>query len=77
RMRKKFGLQPVDDIVYYFKITEDPEGILATVLQTQAEYLRSTLKQELLDMASKQAEAFAEEEQEVNDSKFALAFVRA
>ncbi|KAJ2788001.1 isoleucine--tRNA ligase [Coemansia interrupta] len=77
RLRKKAGLQPVDDIVYYVQITEDPEGILATVLRTQAEYLRGTLKQDLLDMAAKQAPAFAEEVQEVNDSKFVLAFVRA
>ncbi|KAI7835027.1 isoleucyl-tRNA synthetase [Kickxella alabastrina] len=77
RLRKKAGLQPVDDVVYYYQITEDPNGVLANVLQTQASFLLQSLKQDLLEMATKQGEALAEEEQEINESKFVLAFVRA
>ncbi|KAJ2601018.1 isoleucine--tRNA ligase [Coemansia sp. RSA 1722] len=77
RLRKKSGLQALDDVVYYYQITEDPEDILATVLKSQAEFLRQTLKQDILSMAEKKAEAFAEEVQEINESKFVLAFVRA
>ncbi|KAJ2682155.1 isoleucine--tRNA ligase, partial [Coemansia spiralis] len=30
RLRKKAGLSPVDDIEYYFQVTHDPEGALAS-----------------------------------------------
>ncbi|KAJ1958694.1 isoleucine--tRNA ligase [Linderina pennispora] len=76
RMRKKAGLQAVDDVVYYYEITSDPEGSLAKVLETQAEFLRRNLKQGLNLMKDKAGVAFAEEEQEVGESKFVLAFVR-
>ncbi|KAJ2615173.1 isoleucine--tRNA ligase [Coemansia sp. RSA 1365] len=76
RLRKKAGLQPVDDVTYYYQIAQDPSDVLATVLQSQAEFLQRTLKQPLLTMAEKTADAFVEEEQEVNDSRFVLAFVR-
>ncbi|KAJ2451557.1 isoleucine--tRNA ligase [Coemansia sp. RSA 2336] len=76
RLRKKAGLQPVDDIVYYCQITQDPKGVLAGALKTQAKFLRENLKQDVLDMASKAADAFIEEEQEVDESKFMLAFTR-
>ncbi|KAJ1741604.1 isoleucine--tRNA ligase [Coemansia sp. RSA 1086] len=76
RLRKKAGLQPVDDIVYYCQITQDPKGVLANVLKTQAAFLHENLKQDILDMASKTTDAFIEEEQEVDESKFMLAFTR-
>ncbi|KAJ2370338.1 isoleucine--tRNA ligase [Coemansia sp. RSA 2611] len=76
RLRKKAGLQPVDDVAYYCAITQDPDSALASVFKTQAEFLREKLKQEMLDMSEKTEAAFVEEEQEVNDSKFMLAFVR-
>ncbi|KAJ2832727.1 isoleucine--tRNA ligase [Coemansia erecta] len=76
RLRKKAGLKPVDDIVYYFKITQDSDDALANVFKSQAGFLREKLKQEIFDISEKTAAAFIEEEQEVNDSKFMLSFVR-
>ncbi|KAJ1962748.1 isoleucine--tRNA ligase [Dipsacomyces acuminosporus] len=76
RLRKKAGLQAVDDVSYYYQITQDPEGVLAKVLSTQAEFLRRSLKQELNLLAEMKGDAFAQEEQEVSESKFILAFVR-
>ncbi|KAJ2805982.1 isoleucine--tRNA ligase [Coemansia guatemalensis] len=76
RLRKKVGLQPVDEVTYYYQISHDPSDVLATVLQAQAEFLQRTLQQPILAMAEKTADAFVEEEQEVNDSRFVLAFVR-
>ncbi|KAI8326453.1 isoleucyl-tRNA synthetase [Martensiomyces pterosporus] len=76
RLRKKAGLLAVDDVSYYYQITEDPEDVLATVLSAQAEFLRRSLKQDLQLFSEKKAEAFAEEEQDINGSKFVLAFVR-
>ncbi|KAJ2341240.1 isoleucine--tRNA ligase, partial [Coemansia sp. RSA 2618] len=76
RLRKKAGLKPVDDIVYYFKVTQDADGALANVFNAQAGFLREKLKQDMFDMSKKTAAALIEEEQEVNESKFLLSFVR-
>ncbi|KAJ2163188.1 isoleucine--tRNA ligase [Coemansia sp. RSA 552] len=76
RLRKKAGLQAVDDVKYYFKITQDTDGTLAAMLSSQAADLRANLKQDLLALEEADTAAFIEEEQEINDSKFVLAFVR-
>ncbi|KAJ2723620.1 isoleucine--tRNA ligase [Coemansia sp. Benny D115] len=77
RLRKKAGLQAIDDVYYYYQITQDPDNVLANVLASQAGFLKAALKQDLQTMNSKQGDAFVEEEQEINDSKFVLAFVHA
>ncbi|KAJ2492852.1 isoleucine--tRNA ligase [Coemansia sp. RSA 2050] len=76
RLRKKAGLTPVDDVVYHYQISEDPDGALASLFQTQADFLLRSLKQELLPMPVKTAELLAEEEHEINDSKFTLILLR-
>ncbi|KAJ2505542.1 isoleucine--tRNA ligase, partial [Coemansia sp. RSA 2052] len=76
RLRKKAGLMPVDDVVYYYQIGEDPSGALASVLQTQAEFLLRSLKQAFLPLPADAVEVFAEEEHELNQSKFTLVFTR-
>ncbi|KAI8607700.1 tRNA synthetases class I-domain-containing protein, partial [Chytriomyces sp. MP71] len=48
RLRKKAGLQPVDDVVYYYTMTKDPNGKLAQAMKAQSEYLSKNLKQEVL-----------------------------
>ncbi|KAJ3403103.1 isoleucine--tRNA ligase, partial [Chytridiales sp. JEL 0842] len=77
RLRKKAGLVPTDDIKYYMKITNDPEGKLAKAIQGQSEYLMKSLKQEFLPLESRPADAkvIAEEEQEIEETKFMLLFV--
>ncbi|KAI8896317.1 tRNA synthetases class I-domain-containing protein [Globomyces pollinis-pini] len=79
RLRKKAGLQPTDDVIYYAKLTEDPEKALANVLTTQAELLNRYLKQDIITSSTKNtgAELIIEEEQEVNGSKFLLSLVKA
>ncbi|KAJ2762507.1 isoleucine--tRNA ligase, partial [Coemansia nantahalensis] len=76
RLRKKAGLSPVDDVQYYFQIVHDPEGALASVFDAQEEHLARLVKQPIRPMSARPAGAFVEEEQEVNDAKFVLAFVR-
>ncbi|KAJ2682827.1 isoleucine--tRNA ligase [Coemansia sp. RSA 1285] len=76
RLRKKAGLVAVDDIKYYLDITEDPEGVLAKALKTHTDLFQRVLKQDILSAADKLEEAFTEEIQEVDDSKFMLSFVR-
>ncbi|KAJ2842583.1 isoleucine--tRNA ligase, partial [Coemansia erecta] len=76
RLRKKAGLMPVDDIKYYLAVTEDPDGVLAKVLNTHTDLFQRVLKQDILSAADKLEEAFIEEIQEVDDSKFMLSFVR-
>ncbi|KAJ2477150.1 isoleucine--tRNA ligase [Coemansia sp. RSA 2320] len=77
RLRKKAGLQPVDDVKYHYQITEDPSDALANVIKMQAEFLLRNLKQELLPLsAAAAADALAEEEQDINDSKFKLVLIR-
>ncbi|KAJ2708695.1 isoleucine--tRNA ligase, partial [Coemansia spiralis] len=61
---------------YYFQVTHDPEGALASVFEAQEEHLARLAKQPLRPMSAKTAAAFVEEEQDVNDAKFMLAFVR-
>ncbi|KAJ2584623.1 hypothetical protein EV177_010061, partial [Coemansia sp. RSA 1804] len=72
----KAGLVAVDDIKYYLDITEDPEGVLAKALKTHTDLFQRVLKQDILSAADKLEEAFIEEIQEVDDSKFMLSFVR-
>lgn len=74
RLRKKANLIAVDDVVYRHKITEDPQNALAEMLKAHAKYLKTMLKQDLFDYPADGA--FIEEEQEINGSKFMLAFVR-
>ncbi|KAJ1735581.1 isoleucine--tRNA ligase [Coemansia sp. Benny D160-2] len=76
RLRKKAGLVAVDDIKYYLDVTEDPEGVLAKALKTHTDLFQRVLKQDILSAADKLEEAFIEEIQEVDDSKFMLSFVR-
>ncbi|KAJ2818515.1 isoleucine--tRNA ligase [Coemansia furcata] len=76
RLRKKAGLMPVDDVAYHYQIGEDPNGALANLLQTQAEFLVRSLKQELLPLSARTVEPLAEEEHEINDSKFTLILMR-
>ncbi|KAI9501839.1 isoleucyl-tRNA synthetase [Coemansia spiralis] len=76
RLRKKAGLMPVDDIKYYVEVIEDTNGVLTGVLKSQTETFQRYLKQDIIPMSDKKAAAFIEEEQELDDGKFTLSFVR-
>ncbi|KAI9184458.1 isoleucine--tRNA ligase [Blastocladiella emersonii ATCC 22665] len=77
RLRKKAGLVPTDVVDYLYKITEDPNAQLATVLSTQADFIAKTLKKTLLPSFQRGAaqKLVMEEEQEANGSKFMLTLV--
>jgi isoleucyl-tRNA synthetase len=73
RLRKKAGLEPTDDVLYYYTITEDADSQLQNILDTQVELLRRYLKQDLIVSPKKEIEVtIIEEEQEVNGAKFIL-----
>ncbi|KAJ2013960.1 isoleucine--tRNA ligase [Coemansia sp. S680] len=76
RLRKKAGLSPVDDVVYHYQIGEDPNGVLASLFQTQAEFLLRSLKQNILPMSVRTVEPLAEEEHDINESKLTLILMR-
>ncbi|KAJ3121621.1 isoleucine--tRNA ligase [Nowakowskiella sp. JEL0407] len=78
RLRKKAGLQVIDEVHYYFEITVDPKSELAGVLVSQKDFLNRLLKQDLVPLAQKSAAAnvIISEEQEVNESKFNLCLVK-
>lgn len=73
RLRKKAGLNPIDDVRYLVKITEDADGQLATTFKSQTETLFKYLKQDIEEYS--EAPFLIEEEQEVNGCKFILGLV--
>ncbi|KAI8590096.1 tRNA synthetases class I-domain-containing protein [Geranomyces variabilis] len=79
RSRKEAKLVPTDDILYYYKITADPNDELAKVLVDQKEFLLKSLKQGILRSEERKADAVVifEGEQEVGGSKFVLTLVKA
>ena len=68
RLRKKAGLLPTDDIKMYYRLTNDPENVLETVMKTQTAVLVKVLKKPLDDAQNKKdnEELVAEEQQEVS-----------
>jgi isoleucyl-tRNA synthetase len=77
RLRKKAGLQPIDDIAYYCTLTEDKDEKLSKMLVEQKDLLTKYLKQDILQSSfSKNKDFVIEEEQEINGSKFLLAFTK-
>ncbi|KAJ1680337.1 isoleucine--tRNA ligase [Spiromyces aspiralis] len=77
KQRKKQGLQPMDPVVYYYHVIEDPDNKLAAVLETQREFLKAMLKQELIVASTVPPTSDAKGEiQEVDGSRFHLYFVR-
>ena len=74
RLRKKALLAQTDEVNYHVKIVEDPNDQIKNVLASQKEYLKNSLKQDIEDLSARSASAnvIAEEEQEVNGSKFLL-----
>ncbi|ORX56468.1 isoleucyl-tRNA synthetase [Piromyces finnis] len=74
RLRKKALLAQTDEVNYHIKIVEDPNDQIKNVLESQKEYLKNSLKQGIEDLSARSASAniIAEEEQEVNESKFLL-----
>ncbi|TPX70658.1 isoleucine---tRNA ligase [Spizellomyces sp. 'palustris'] len=79
RLRKEAGLQPTDEVLYYYKLVEDPSDELAKVLDGQREFLLKALKQpiEHLDQRKPDANIIFEKDQEVSNSKFLLSLVKA
>ncbi|XJO71096.1 hypothetical protein BDV3_000669 [Batrachochytrium dendrobatidis] len=47
RLRKKAGLQPVDDTLYYYEILSDPDNQLANMIVAQEQTLVRYLKQKI------------------------------
>ena len=72
RLRKKSNLQPIDDIHYYVKVTQDPKDELKSVLKELKEVLDKYLKQDIhLVTEDKEGDTLIiREEQEVNMSLF-------
>ncbi|KAI8840090.1 tRNA synthetases class I-domain-containing protein [Chytriomyces cf. hyalinus JEL632] len=78
RLRKKAGLQPVDDVKYFYTMKVDPAQKLSLAMKAQAEYLSKTLKQSLEEYKGANGkEVIIDEEQEVDEAKFQLFLVRA
>ncbi|KAJ3132157.1 isoleucine--tRNA ligase [Physocladia obscura] len=77
RLRKKAGLQPVDNVGYFYTLVKDPDNKLATALASQAGFLSKALKKPVLEWSGGNGrEIIVQEEQEVEDSKFQLYLVR-
>ncbi|KAJ1916022.1 isoleucine--tRNA ligase [Mycoemilia scoparia] len=75
KLRKKFGMQPMDSVLYYYKLLEDKNDQLAKIFESQSEFLVTMLKQEINAVTSDDQIAKANgEEQEVNGSRFHLYF---
>ncbi|KAJ3248124.1 isoleucine--tRNA ligase [Chytriomyces hyalinus] len=78
RLRKKAGLQPVDDVKYFYTMKVDPAQKLSLAMKAQAEYLSKTLKQPLEEYKGANGkEVIIDEEQEVDEAKFQLFLIRA
>ncbi|KAJ3002043.1 UNVERIFIED_CONTAM: isoleucine--tRNA ligase [Siphonaria sp. JEL0065] len=78
RLRKKAGLQPVDDVEYHYTMTADKDGKLANAIVAQKEFLGKALKQELISWnGCNGKEVILDEEQEIDEAKFQLYLVRA
>ncbi|KAJ3071916.1 isoleucine--tRNA ligase [Podochytrium sp. JEL0797] len=79
RLRKKAGLQPVDDVVYFYTMTADKDGKLAKAMESQNEFLLKALKQPMLNWSgsAEGKEVIIDEEQEVDEAKFQLYLIRA
>ncbi|TPX62646.1 isoleucine---tRNA ligase [Powellomyces hirtus] len=79
RSRKEAKLQPTDDILYYYKMLQDPNDELTNVLSSQQEFLAKNLKQTIESIESRKAGATVvfEAEQEISHSKFLLSLVKA
>ncbi|KAJ3187041.1 isoleucine--tRNA ligase [Gaertneriomyces sp. JEL0708] len=76
RLRKKAGLVPTDEVLYFVEIKQDDENVLERVLQEQRSVLDKVLKQELL-VSPRSGAVIMEEEQEVGNFKFLLSLVKA
>nr|CAG8515218.1 3756_t:CDS:10 [Entrophospora candida] len=78
RLRKKAGLQPIDPVLMYYKFITDTDNLLENIIKKETDYIRKILKRPLLSITEKvdDAKIIIEEEQEVNNSKFILCFVK-
>eukprot|EP00842_Homolaphlyctis_polyrhiza_P004060 jgi/Hompol1/4655/HPOL_001518-RA len=67
RLRKKAGLQPVDEVLYYYELLVDPDEQLAKMIPARQETLLKYLKQDVEQVSRKKQDAVVlfEEEQEV------------
>ncbi|KAJ3223193.1 isoleucine--tRNA ligase [Clydaea vesicula] len=48
KLRKKAGLQPIDDVNYHYEINKDEKGELENAFKSQVAYLSKSLKQDLI-----------------------------
>lgn len=78
RLRKKSGLVPTDDVLYYYSIVTDGKSLLKECLASQEEYLTRALKAPFITVESmaENAVVIAEEEQEIDEIKFILTLVK-
>ena len=67
RLRKKAGLLPTDEINMYYRLTNDPEHELESVMKNQTAIMIKVIKKPVFDITEKKdgEEVFAEEPQEV------------
>ena len=71
RLRKKAGLQTIDSVAYFYKLSTDPEDQLKKAFASQEEFLIKALKQKLAPTESRGAQRIiVEEEQEVRRVNF-------
>ena len=77
RLRKKSGLVPTDDVLYYYSIVTDGKSLLKECLASQEEYLTRALKAPFITVESmaENAVVIAEEEQEVRDFDSRVQFI--
>ncbi|KAJ1911265.1 isoleucine--tRNA ligase [Tieghemiomyces parasiticus] len=76
KLRKKAGLQPIDQIQMYYAPVADPAGLIAGILDNQRDYLLKALRRPIQPTAERDlAKAVViEEEQDINGATFTLTF---
>ncbi|KAJ3241775.1 isoleucine--tRNA ligase [Chytriomyces hyalinus] len=78
RLRKKAGLQPVDDVNYFYTMKVDPAHKLSLAMKAQTGYLRKTLRQSLEEYkGANGVEVIIDEEQAIDEARFQLYLLRA
>ncbi|KAJ3276689.1 isoleucine--tRNA ligase [Borealophlyctis nickersoniae] len=77
RLRKKALLQATDEVLYYYKLLNDPEDELRGVFASQQSFLEKSLKQRMASVEDRKADAkvIVEEEQKGRGGANALILV--
>lgn len=78
KLRKKAGLQAVDEVSVYYKFADAEGEEIVKAIKEQAEMIRKSIKglPEEVVQRPKGAAVLIEEEQEIAETKFSLSLVR-